>query len=311
MTFPTPHLDKLNKTLENSKLPESDIPQVKETIEYYKKWIENLKNLSTAEIALATTEEENRLISKMTNLLQDYKNYVELKLIFESNNDFLYRQKGQLKLDNSIIEEFIPYLIYPFITDDLKTEFNIGPKKCFSSMYFTGSFNTAIDGGGMKIRNKDQDFSISRKVYLKSSLKSDFSESNSINIYLAHIAAELKTNLDKTMFQEASATAHDVKMSVSGAKYFLLCDWLDMTPISTAATDINEVIILRGKRISSNIRKHFSSVKGRKDSFDNYKRYLEENPYRSESFIRFKDHIISSFNDENPIEESVLERGYF
>ena len=41
---------------------------------------------------------------------------------------------------------------------------------------------------------------------------------------LGYVMAELKTNLDKTMYQEASATAHDIKLAVTGAKYYLLCD---------------------------------------------------------------------------------------
>jgi hypothetical protein len=47
------------------------------------------------------------------------------------------------------------------------------------------------------------------------------------------VVSECKTNLDKTMFQGACATAHDVKSSVSGARYYLLAEWLDMTPVST------------------------------------------------------------------------------
>ena len=53
------------------------------------------------------------------------------------------------------------------------------------------------------------------------------------------------------MFQEACATAHDVKAAVSGASYYLLCEWLDMTPLSTAPTDIDEILLLRkAKRIN-------------------------------------------------------------
>lgn len=47
-----------------------------------------------------------------------------LDLIFDNLSDFLYRQKGQLKLDNSIIEEFLPWLLAPptclLIPGDLK-----------------------------------------------------------------------------------------------------------------------------------------------------------------------------------------------
>ncbi|RIY25701.1 restriction endonuclease, partial [Bifidobacteriaceae bacterium WP021] len=104
-------------------------------------------------------------------------------------------------------------------------------------------------------KTKDQDFSMCRPLYIMSSYDPDFSElqTTRLTTYLGYILAELKTNLDKTMFQEASATAHDVKQAVTGAKYYLLCDYLDMTPISTTTTDIDEILITRkAKRISSN-----------------------------------------------------------
>ena len=68
----------------------------------------------------------------------------------------------------------------------------------------------------------------------------------------------------RTTFQEACATAHDVKAAVSGARYYLVCDWLDMTPLSTAPTDVNEILLLRkAKRINSNVRsKRLSSNSG-------------------------------------------------
>ena len=46
----------------------------------------------------------------MVGLLNEYKQYIDLNVIFDSDNNFLYRQKGQLKLDNTVIEEF-PYHI--------------------------------------------------------------------------------------------------------------------------------------------------------------------------------------------------------
>ncbi len=81
--------------------------------------------------------------------------------------------------------------------------------------------------------------------------------------HIGFVVAECKTNLDKTMFQEACATAHDVKAAVSGARYYLLCEWLDMTPLSTAPTDINEILLLRkAKRINSNVRSKYAISRG-------------------------------------------------
>ena len=99
---------------------------------------------------------------------------------------------------------------------------------------------------------------------------------------IAYIAAEIKTNLDKTMFQEAASTAQDVRVSVPGAKYFLLVEWLDMTPISTTGTAIEEVILLRkAKRLPSNIRSSFSSFKGRSKSRTGFVKHLQEVRFQS------------------------------
>jgi hypothetical protein len=100
---------------------------------------------------------------------------------------------------------------------------------------------------------------VGRTAYLQSSLDPGFSPraTETYEVYLAFVAAECKTNLDKTIFQEAVATAHDLKVAVPGSRYYVLCEWLDMTPIGTRPTDIDEVIILRGKRVGSGLRKAY------------------------------------------------------
>lgn len=123
---------------------------------------------------------------------------------------------------------------------------------------------------------------------------------------------ELKTNLDKTMFQEASATAQDIKLAVPGANYYLLCDFLDMTPISTATTDIDEILVIRkAKRINSNIRKNFSTFSGRQQNRGWYVDYLKNNPYSPETLRRFFGHILSRIKNEELIESEVLDIGDF
>jgi hypothetical protein len=113
------------------------------------------------------------------------------------------------------------------------------------------------------------------------------------------VAAECKTNLDKTMFQEAAATALDVKTAVPGAKYYLLCEWLDMTPINTSATAIDEIIILRmAKRLPSNVRVQFNTRAGRRENRAMFVEHLESHPFSVETFTRFLDHIRKMVGDE-------------
>ncbi|MHC1630855.1 MAG: Bpu10I family restriction endonuclease [Methanotrichaceae archaeon] len=191
-------------------------------------------------------------------------------------------------------------------------EIDVGQSNTFSSIYFASTLGHFEKGGGLRIRSKDQDFAITKRLYLKSSFNPNFSDEIIESTNIAYLVAECKTNLDKTMFQEATATAHDVKTSVPGAKYFLLCEWLDMTPISTAPTDIDEVIILRkAKRMSSTQRATFSTYNGRQKNRDAYKNYLETNPIRIEMISRFIEHIRKSITRESLVEKDVIENGYF
>jgi len=302
MPLPTPHLDKLNAALQNNKMPEYEIPRINEAVNRYNQWIEHMNQV-----------EGNRdnVVTELVGLFNDYKFYIDFDLIFCSENDFLYRQKGQLKLDNTVIEEFLPYLVFKAFPE-LQATFIFGPTKCFSAAYFQSTLQHQKDGGGLSIRTKDQDFAISRRLYIKSSHTPDFELFNAVETYLGYVTAECKTNLDKTMFQEATATAHDVKSAAPGAKYFLLCDWLDMTPVSTAPTDIDEVLILRkAKRISSNVRSSFSTHAGRMEKHDWYRGFLLNFPFSVDVFQRFIAHIERLINNEDPVEANVLEDGFF
>lgn len=302
------HGEKLVAARESDKLPRRDKPRIDAAIAVYDHWIQQLSE--------ATAETVDEYIALMVNLLNQYKQYIDVDLIFDSRDDFLYRQKGQLKIDNSIMEEFLPHLVRKCIEMEFgECSLQIGSQTpTYSSTYFASSLSSPATGGGMMIKTKDQDFSMSRKLYLKSSYSSTFSEAETVTIetHLGYVLAELKTNLDKTMFQEASATAHDAKLAVTGAKYFLLCDFLDMTPISTATTDIDEIMILRkAKRINSNIRKEFSTYTGRQARREWYVEYLQSHPYSVDVFKRFINHLFAQMKNETLIEESVLEVGFF
>lgn len=305
MKLPTPHLEKLNALLTNDKLPAADQEVIKRAITRYKDWVE----------ALRSVEEESldATVVKMVALLNEYKLYIDLEVIFDREEDFLYRQKGQTKLDNSIIEEFLPHLVYKSLFDEGNHEgISLGPTTAFSAVYFASSLDAPASGGGLTVRTKDQDFAIAKRVYLKASHQTDYKDSVSRTIDIAYVVAECKTNLDKTMFQEAVATAHDVKSAVTGAKYFLLCEWLDMTPQSTAATDIDEVIILRkAKRLSSNVRSGFGGYAGRQEGRDDYLNFLKSNPLHPEMFLRFINHIAALMRAEEPDEKGVLHNGFF
>ena len=125
---------------------------------------------------------------------------------------------------------------------------------------------------------------------------------------LSYLTVECRTNLDKTMFQEACATAHDTKSAVAGSRYYLLCEWLDMPPLNTAATDIDEVIILRkAKRLSANMRMHLWDPERRPQHRSAYLDYLACHPFQEEMFARFVSHIRNLTSPFGPIPNEGLE----
>ena len=217
------HGEKIIAALESTKLPSSDKPRLEVALQKYDEWVSALDSVD------APTVDE--LIEKMIDLLNSYKFYIDVDLIFDSPEDFLYRQKGQLKLDNTVIEEFLPIFVRKCIIKEFGVcDVDIGSQTAtFSSAYFASSLSSPSIGGGLSIKTKDQDFSMSRKLYLRSSYTPTFDVEKTVTVttHLGYVMAELKTNLDKTMYQEVSATAHDIKLAVTGAKYYLLCDFLD------------------------------------------------------------------------------------
>ena len=216
----TPHGDKLRALLENVKLPANDRPRIKGAVDEYDSWIADLKQIEGV---------GSELVEPLTAALNRYKKFVDLNLVFDSEDDFLYRQKGQLKLDNTVLEEFLPYLVGRVFVDSLADlGVTLGPTNAFSQMRFDSYLRAETDGGGMAIRSKDHDFALARPLFIKASHHDDFRHPREARTHLAYVAAEIKTNLDKTMFREASATAYDLKLALPSSRYFLLCEWLDM-----------------------------------------------------------------------------------
>ena len=208
------HGEKIVAALESTKLPSSDKPRLEAALQKYDEWVSALVATDAPTI--------NELIEKMVSLLNWYKFYIDIDLIFDSSENFLYRQKGQLKLDNTVIEEFLPIFVRKCIIKEFgRCDMDVGSQTAtFSSAYFASSLSSPAVGGGLNIKTKDQDFSMSRTLYLRSSYTPTFDTEKTVTVttHLGYVMAELKTNLDKTMFQEASATAHDIKLAVTGGK---------------------------------------------------------------------------------------------
>lgn len=305
LTHPTTHGDKLKALLINPKLPSAEKPRVNATISKYEAWRKSLADANGTAPKILTSFVEG---------LNAYKTHLELDLIFDSTDDFLYRQKGQLKLDNTVLEEFLPFLFDARLVPGLARIKNIvaGPQASFAGISFGSPF-LALNAGGVYLKLKDQDFSVAKKHHISVKDVPSGNGAFDANFCVSHFATEIKTNLDKTMFQEASQTAAELKRAVPGSRYILLCEYLDMTPITTKLTSIDEVIVLRkAKRLASNVRAEFGTASGRRAARPTYQKFLETSPIRKECLERFVWHLNELFPEkEEDAEDVVLGRGYF
>jgi len=238
-----------------------------------------------------------------------------VELIYDSPGDHLYRQSGQHKVGNSILEEFLPRLADTRIVPGLALlpNYSVGPQSAFAAFTIIGNVHTPL-ADSIFIKQKDQDYAISKKLYLKASTTPTFDNGTVFesSMRVAYIAAECKTNLDKTMFNEGLETSRALKQAVASARYLLICEWLDMKPIDTKLTSIDEAIILRGRRLPSDFRDQLDTAQGRKSVRSDFVKHMETNPLRLSSFKRIVEHLNAVFPPTVELDETtVLERGYF
>ena len=266
-----PHKDKLIAAIHKEKIlaaignpkAKDDIDLLNEALTSYENWIGKMT-------ALKSTGEQR--VRDMTALLNEYKDYLEVDLVATKGSAFLKRQKGQLKLDNSVMEEFLIHLVHPSVLNNLpKFDLEVGPKTAFMSLAFRPSSIANLDGKPeVIIKVKDQDFTIGKTIHYKFSSDGVFNAKKTVGgkFHLAVLSAECKVNYDKTMFQECAGTAARLKHGCPIAKYYALVEYLDMQPEDTRLTEIDNVFLLRkAKRLPFEKRSSLAEVKQQHKDF--------------------------------------------
>ncbi|MCR5361097.1 MAG: Bpu10I family restriction endonuclease [Bacteroidales bacterium] len=271
-----PHKDKLEAALANPKAA-ADREILEEAMTAYNTWITKMQSI---------TSTGDDFLREMVSCLNEYKDYLEVELVARKGSDFLKRQKGQLKLDNSVIEEFLPHLVDPKLLNNLPTAFAVetGSQTSFMSLSFCpSSIQKLDDKPEIVIKDKDQDFTIGKSIYYKFSSDKDFSTAKTIDgkLFLAVLAAECKVNYDKTMFQECAGTAARLKQGCPISKYYALVEYLDMQPEDVRLTSIDNVFLLRkAKRLPYEKRSVYEEVRRQHEenpiSFDVMKAFVKE-----------------------------------
>lgn len=292
----TPHKEKLVAALRNPKCID-DKPILEEAYRAYESWILGMR-------ALSSTGKQK--IEEMVGLLNEYKTYLEVELIAKRGSAFIKRQKGQLKLDNSVLEEFFIHVVDPSILPGLPLyDLEVGPHTAFMSLSFVPpSMNDLSGKPHVVVKHKNQDFALGKTIHYRFSPSANFEMENTTSgsFCLAVLAAEIKVNYDKTMFQECAGTAARLKQGCPIAKYYALVEYLDMEPEDCRLTEIDNVFLLRKtKRLPY----------GKRDNYDAVRRQREQFPIDAEIVWKFAREI-QNFADAvwyDP--QAALQRGSF
>ena len=243
-TRSTPHGNKIRAAKANPKASDEDRQLLAEIEERYRAWIAALDEVIDG-------ESPRDRVKRQTGLFNEYKFFVEVECIAQRGSAWLKRQKGQLKLDSSIIEEFLVHLVHPATLTGFARlgELTVGPNQAFMSLSFRPSSLTGLlDRPEVIVKTKDQDFALGAEVHYAIGTDEALTSPVRGKFVLAVLAAECKVNLDKTMFQEAAGTATRLQHGCPIAKYFMVAEFLDMTPEDVRLTDIDNVFLLRSVR---------------------------------------------------------------
>jgi len=293
----TPHKYKLMAAMNNPKCSGKDRKILEEAQKSYEFWVSEMNKISN-------TGRER--VIELTRLLNQYKDQLEVELIIRSGSQLLIRQKGQLKLDSSVIEEFLIRLVDPRVLEGLPDfELCVGPQRAFMSLAFTpASIHDLGEKPRIEIKEKDADFTIGKSIYYKFSSDPAFAETSTRNgiLTLAVLAAECKVNLDKTMFQEAAGTAARLKQGCPMSRYYLLVEYLDMEPEDCRLTAIDNVFLIRhAKRLPF----------GKRTDYEKVKKQHQDNPIDPEVIWKFISELQYFVKSIWYDPEKALERGSF
>ena len=124
-----------------------------------------------------------------------------------------------------------------------------GPIKAYTNLYFApANIEFFEKRTGIVINVKDQDFTISKEIILKSkAINSTVIEEN--KIYVPIVSIECKTYLDKTMYEGSVATAEKIKKGNPYSLFLIVTETYDVSlDVDPKYSQIDQIYILRKQK---------------------------------------------------------------
>ena len=204
----------------------------------------NVKYLKWKADNLEITGTTRDQIKKKVKLLNSYKAFIDQpKFKKESGNRYGFTSQSQLH--SSVIEEFMYYL-FKDIGKLSNKHIYWGRTRAYTNLYFAPPTIDAFEeSSNIVINVKNQDFSISKEVVLKSRVSNNENWQEN-KIYVPVVSIECKTYLDKTMYEGSVSTAEKIKKGNPYCIFLIVTETYEVSfDVEPRLSSIDQIYVLR------------------------------------------------------------------
>lgn len=184
---------------------------------------------------------DSEIITERVRLLNDYKEFLD-------QQHYAEKFDSRSNLHSSVLEEFMYYL-FRDIVRGISTTALIGKSHSFKDVFFRApSYKEMVKTPHALVEIKDHDFAIGASV--KATMKCEGSvTAEEHNWDIPAVAIECKTYLDKTMLQDVSTAAEQLKQKNPNAMYIVVAEWLKLTEsVNLKKYKIDQIYVLRKQK---------------------------------------------------------------
>lgn len=186
-------------------------------------------------------EADFEIIQQRVLLFNEYKNFID-------QQHYAEKFDSRSNLHSSVLEEFMYYLFKDLISEYSDNAL-IGKAHAFKDIFFRAdNYELMIKKANAKIEIKDHDFTIGVRINATMNT-SGYDNMEKYTWDIPAIAIECKTYLDKTMLQDASTAAEELKHRNPNAMYIVVAEWLKLTDsVNLKKFKIDQIYVIRKQK---------------------------------------------------------------
>jgi len=186
-------------------------------------------------------DDDSEIIEKRVQLLNDYKDFLD-------QQHYAEKFDSRSNLHSSVLEEFMYYLFRDLVLG-ISENALIGKSHSFKDVFFRSpSYKKMVSSPHALVEIKDHDFAIGASI--RATMQCSGSATTDVyNWDIPAIAIECKTYLDKTMLQDVSTAAEQLKQKNPNAMYIVVAEWLKLTEsVNLKKYKVDQIYVIRKQK---------------------------------------------------------------